>query len=711
MKLLAVWLLIFAAVSRAAVLGIDYGSQFTKSCLVAPGVSFEMVLTADSKRKDLSGITFKKSPDQGGIERFYGNSAASLVARFSSQSPFYYKSLLGQSLEEGSKLPEYYNDLAPGMKLVADNRSMAAFDIFEETYPVEEVLAMSISDIKDRGNAMIPANYNDKINGITVTVPPFFSISQRQAILDAADLAGLEVISLIDSGSAVLTDFVSKKPIKEGETSYFLVYDCGASSTIATLAAVTPGASGDIAVDVQGIGYDEGFGGQYFTSIIKNILLEKLLEQNSNIKKKDVLASSSTLRKLWNEAERIKLILSANADTKFRIESVYDEVTLAGGLSRNEFQSALSNDLSRVKNPIEVALGRELIGAPPLKWEQLEGIIYMGGSTRVPFVKKEIEETYKGKVLKSVNTDESAVIGATYEGVSISRLIKSKKQIDTVARTIHKYEAVITAEGAEQQIQQLFKKGSPLNTKETIVLRPEVLEDFQITVTENGIPIQKYDFAQVKKLVKEYKPELFNYLTIKITFELTRSGTINLHTTLLEAKPIVTETTEPSTESTNTSTAETSLESENVEAESSESSAPKTVVKDSKPSPLVRRLYSKAKNVGAKPLGSSKNFYRQRLRVLKNMEIERNQRDHIRNTLEATLYRVKELSEDDAVLEKATEALDWLDYDSSSATTEELAKHLEDAQTLLSSIEKQEASSDASDKETKENEDNLQDEL
>ena len=86
---------------------------------------------------------------------------------------------------------------------------------------------MSLIDIKNRANNMLPESSN-KVKGVTITVPPFFDTHQRQAILDAVELSGLPFVSLVDSGTAALTNFVSKRQTKEDETSYFLLYDSGA---------------------------------------------------------------------------------------------------------------------------------------------------------------------------------------------------------------------------------------------------------------------------------------------------------------------------------------------------------------------------------------------------------------------------------------------------------------------------------------------------
>jgi hypoxia up-regulated 1 len=681
-KLLALWAVAFIYLCQAALLGIDFGSQFTKSCVLAPGLPFEMVLTSDSKRKDLSGLTLKSSPGVDGIERHYGNSAANLMTRFPSQSPFFYKSLLGQSLDPTSKLIKTYHDLVPGISLVpsANNRSTISFSILDDIYPIEELLSMNLIDIKNRANNMLPESSN-KVKGVTITVPPFFDTHQRQAILDAVELSGLPFVSLVDSGTAALTNFVSKRQPKEDETAYFLLYDSGAGSTTATLASVTYEKE-NILVNIEGLGWEKDFGGQYLTAVIKNMLIDQLLEQNPSIKKHSLMSDARALSKLWKEAERAKIILSANGDVICRIESVYEDIDFKGFLKRSDFELALSIDTHRIKQPIEKALQRELIGSSALDWTNLEGIIYMGGSTRVPLIQKIIQEAYPEKVLRSINTDEAGVLGATLRGVSISKMFKSKN-ISVTERAVWNYSAKFSFSPEPVLI---FPKGTPLGTKRSIVMNFTDFQDFQLLITENNKDISRYEASQISKITNGIIRDNYKNIRIKATFELTSSRLFQLAGLWIEGLPA-----KSASKTQSSSTSDIATESLTSSNETESTDVPTEAII----SPFRKTIFPKVRYLAPKPMGiSSKELSKSRINSLDKADHERKLKEVIRNDLEATLYRVKEIISGDVadfedttanltLIQLVSDALDWLEYDGFHASTTQLNEKLSEAKKLL----------------------------
>ena len=137
----------------SAIVGIDYGQQFTKAVLLAPGIPFELVLTDEGKRKDLSGICIRKELN-GGLERSYGSQMGSLMTRFPQNTVLDLKQLIGKSFDDPAT--EKYLRTHFGIKLVADDSRNNAikFDLGLENstyqFSVEELLAMSLNEIKAR---------------------------------------------------------------------------------------------------------------------------------------------------------------------------------------------------------------------------------------------------------------------------------------------------------------------------------------------------------------------------------------------------------------------------------------------------------------------------------------------------------------------------------------------------------------------------------
>lgn len=668
---------VFLGVCHAALLGIDYGQQYTKACVLAPGVPFEIVLTADSKRKDLSGLTFKDAPGTGGLERYYGNSAANLMTRFPSQSPFFFKPLLGSPLNLKSSTVKHYQNQLPGVKLIpsSNNWSTIAFSILDDVYPLEEILGMNVIDIKNRAKDMLGSSENSRLKGVVMTVPSFFDVYQRQAMEDAIDLSGLPLVSLIDSGSAVAVNFASTRQFSD-KPAYFLVYDMGAGSTTATLVSIRE-KNQSVLIDVEGFSFDKELGGQYYTEVIKEKLLESLVQQNPVIKRNLLLQDPRAMSKLWKEAERVKGILSANTEVACRIESVYEDIDFRGHLTRADFESSLKSDVPRITSPVLEALKRDLIGQKSLDWKDLEGIIFMGGSTRVPFVQKTIRDTFPDKVMKYVNTDEAAVLGATLRGVGISKMFKSKN-ITVTDRAIWDYTSDFNLPSAKQLT--LFKRGTPLNSITSVSFNVKELKDFDLTLSENGQEFAKYEVSHLSKTIQDLKLENFQNgysLSINATFQLTNSRLVKLLNIWTEVHPVNTEDNEASsvTDSTQSVTESAKIDS-----------------------PVLKKaLSSKIKHLGSRPMGAaSKEFSKSRINELERIDRDRKTKESIRNELEATLYRIKEIAnsdpQDDAVvdedgenklLDTVNEYLDWLDFEGFQASTKELKQKLSEAKKLL----------------------------
>lgn len=671
------------SVCQAALLGIDFGQQFTKACLLAPGVPFEMVLTADSKRKDLSGLTFKDAPGSGGLERYYGNSAANLMTRFPTQSPFFFKPLLGKTLDPKATTVQDYKSQIPGMSLVpsSNNRSTISFSILDDLYPLEEILGMNIRDISNRAKSMLSGNGDySRLKGAVLTVPPFFNVHQRQALEDAVELSGLSLISLIDSGSAVATNFASTRQFT-ANSSYFLVYDMGAGSTTATLVSIKEENSA-IIVDVEGVAFDQDLGGQYYTKVIKEKLVDMLLSQNSAIKKNLLLKDSRAMSKLWKEAERAKAILSANSEVTCRIESVYEDIDFRGHLTRSDFENELKKDTLRIKQPVLDALERDLVSKKPLPWKDLEGIIFMGGSTRVPLVQKAIQDSFPDKLMKFVNTDEAGVLGATFRGVTMSNMFKSKN-ITVIDRALWDYNATFSFNPSISM--PLFPSGTPLGSFKSISYQIANLEDFHLIVSENGQGFAKFDISQTEKVLKDLKLNQYKYgssLSVNATFQLTTSRLVRLVSVWTEVRPEnITEGNEELASTSETETSSTTIEKAQAE----------TTL------PIIKRtLSSKVKHLGPRPMGTvSKEYSKSRISELEKLDRDREMKETIRNELEATLYRIKEIAVSDededskinleqgGLLDTVNESLDWLDFEGLHASTKELKQKLAEARKLL----------------------------
>ncbi|KAF9999447.1 lumenal Hsp70 protein, partial [Modicella reniformis] len=175
----------------AAVMSIDYGTDWFKVGLVKPGIPFDIVLNAESKRKTQSAITLR------GDDRAFGSEALGLATRFPQDSFIGLKRILGRDYDD-SHCVEYRNTFTNNM-IKDPVRGTVAFETTNgKVYTAEELVAMQFALAKKQAEDTA----GESIKDVVITVPPYFSQFERQAVLDSADLAGLHVLSLIHDESA-----------------------------------------------------------------------------------------------------------------------------------------------------------------------------------------------------------------------------------------------------------------------------------------------------------------------------------------------------------------------------------------------------------------------------------------------------------------------------------------------------------------------------
>lgn len=435
---------VFAA---SAVLGLDLGTEYIKAALVKPGIPLDIVLTKDSRRKEISAVAFK--PSQNGAkkgafpERLYGSDAMALSARFPGDVYPNLKTLLGLPVD--SAAVQEYAARHPALQLeshkvknTAAFKSKEGFVADEQAWLVEELLAMELQSIQKNAEAM--AGKDSTVRSVVITVPPFYTIEEKRAVENAVELAGLKVLSLISDGLAVGLNYATSRTfpnINEGEKpEHHLVFDMGAGSTKATILKMQARTVKDVGkfnktvqeVVALGSGWDRSLGGDTLNGIILDDMVEKFVESPAAKKVgatlEGVKAHGRAIAKMWKEAERLRHVLSANQNTQTSFEGLYEDVDFKYKITRADFEKMAEAHVARAGNAIQGAL--DMAG---LKAADLDSVILHGGATRTPFVQKELERVFGTgeKIRSNVNADESAVFGAGFRAAELSPSFRVKE--------------------------------------------------------------------------------------------------------------------------------------------------------------------------------------------------------------------------------------------------------------------------------------------
>ncbi|KAF3765743.1 hypothetical protein M406DRAFT_37664 [Cryphonectria parasitica EP155] len=435
---------VFAA---SAVLGVDLGTEYIKAALVKPGIPLEIVLTKDSRRKETSAVAFK--PPQNGAkagvfpERLYGSDAMALSARFPGDVYPNLKTLLGLPVD--SDEVKEYAARHPALQLESHKvkgtvafKSKDAFTTQEQAWLVEELLAMELQSIQKNAENM--AGPDTTVRSIVLTVPPFYTIEEKRAVETAAEMAGLKVLSLISDGLAVGLNYATSRTfpnINKGEVpEYHMIFDMGAGSTKASVLKMQAREVKDVGkfnktiqeVVVLGSGWDRSLGGDFLNGIIVDDMVQKFVESPAAKKvgatTEGVKAHGRAMAKLWKDAERLRHVLSANQNTQASFEGLYEDVDFKYKTTRADFEALIEAHAARVGGAIQSAL--DMAG---LNVADLNSVILHGGATRTPFVQKELEKIFGtgDKIRSNVNSDESAVFGASFRAAELSPSFRVKE--------------------------------------------------------------------------------------------------------------------------------------------------------------------------------------------------------------------------------------------------------------------------------------------
>jgi len=345
---------------NAAVMGIDYGAQWFKVALVKPGVPLDLVLNRESKRKTPSNICIRD-----GV-RLYGTEANNLATRFPKFTFPSLKNLLGHKFEDEEcevYRNTFYNDMVKD-----EERGTVAFKYKDEVYSVEELVSYQLAQAKEMTDHMAGENVRDAV----ITVPRFFNHFERKAIIDAAELAGIRVISLLNEDTASALNFAMTRVFEE-TPQHHIFFDMGAGSTVATLISFqsVPEDEGKKKpkmvpqIEVKATGYDRSLGGHAFDMKLQQHLAKKFKEtsQGKNI---DIFSNQRAMSKLLKEAIKVKEILSANTECYASIENLTDDVDFRTKVTRAELEEMAADLFPRINGPIETILSESNLLLPIL---------------------------------------------------------------------------------------------------------------------------------------------------------------------------------------------------------------------------------------------------------------------------------------------------------------------------------------------------------
>ena len=384
------------------IIGIDLGT--TNSCVsVMEGNEPVVIPNAEGKRTTPSVIAFVE-----GGEIKVGDPAK----RQAVTNPT--KTIASIKRFMGNKFSESKNDLGVvAYKLVKGDNDTPRVDIDGRLYSPQELSAMTLQKMKKTAEDYLGQDVTEAV----ITVPAYFNDSQRQATKEAGEIAGLKVQRIINEPTAAALAYGLDKG---GSDKKIAVYDLGGGTFDISILEL-----GDGVFEVLSTNGDTHLGGDDFDQVIIDFLAETFKKDESIDLRKDPMA----LQRLKEAAEKAKIELSSSAQTEINLPYVTATDSgpkhLVTTLSRSNFEQLADDLVKRSMSPVKKALNDA-----SLSTSDIDEVILVGGSTRIPIIQQEVEKFFGKKPSKGVNPDEVVAVGAAIQGGVLTGDVKDVLLLD-----------------------------------------------------------------------------------------------------------------------------------------------------------------------------------------------------------------------------------------------------------------------------------------
>ena len=297
-------------------------------------------------------------------------------------------------------------------KVVAAPNGDARVDIMGKQYSPPEISAMVLQKLKAAAEDFL----GEKVEKAVITVPAYFNDSQRQATKDAGEIAGLEVVRIINEPTAAALAYGLDKKKDE----IIAVYDFGGGTFDISILEV-----GEGVVEVKSTSGDTHLGGDDIDQRIINWIIEEFKRDQGIDLSKDRMA----LQRLKEAAEKAKIELSQLMETEINLPFITADQSgpkhLALKLSRSKLEQLMEDLIQRTLQPC-----RQAMADAGIKTGQINEVVLVGGSTRIPRVQDVVKEVFGKEPHKGVNPDEVVAVGAAIQGGVLSGEVKDMLLLD-----------------------------------------------------------------------------------------------------------------------------------------------------------------------------------------------------------------------------------------------------------------------------------------
>uniref|UniRef100_A0A8R1E3K1 Uncharacterized protein n=1 Tax=Caenorhabditis japonica TaxID=281687 RepID=A0A8R1E3K1_CAEJA len=381
--------------SSCKAIGIDLGTTYSCVAVYQNG-KVEILANSEGNKTTPSYVAFTDT------ERLVGDAAKAQSTRNPENTVFDAKRLIGRRFDEST----VQTDIKHWPFAVKSKQGKPVIEVElkaeRKQFNPEEISAMVLQKMKETAETYLGHTVRDAV----ITVPAYFNDSQRQATKDAATIAGLNAIRIINEPTAAALAYGLDKGISDEKN--VLIFDLGGGTFDVSILSIAEGSL----FEVRSTAGDTHLGGEDFDQR----MLQHFMNEFKRKTGKDISTNPRAIRRLRTACERAKRTLSSSSEAKIEVDCLFEATDLHSKITRARFEELCSDLFRKTLEPVEKAL-RDA----KLDKSKIDEVVLVGGSTRVPKIQKMLKDFFNGKELNcSINPDESVAFGAAVQAAVLS---------------------------------------------------------------------------------------------------------------------------------------------------------------------------------------------------------------------------------------------------------------------------------------------------